>query len=157
MAQTRWRKMRKIAVLEVTWSCSTQKGDISSKSMSYLSKPRDTRKDHSFTFKMTGNNLKLERNALFIALMATGNHWEPHASLLIRDHCLIEQSAKGYTDDSKDDETMEMIRMQPVWGRDSQSVLNKFSYANRTGNCSSMEDGNLPNVYMWDSILTWPD
>lgn len=54
-----------------------------------------------------------------------GTPGEPHTSLLSRDHCLIDQSVKGYTDDSKDDKTMGMIRMQPVWGRDSQSVLNK--------------------------------
>lgn len=120
MAQTRWRKMRKTAVLKVTGSSSTQRGDMVSKKMSYLSKIRDTSKDHSFTSKMTGKDLILGRDAhLFTALMPTGNPWKPQASLLSSDHCLINQSAKGYRDDSKYDRTMGMIRMRPVWVRDS--------------------------------------
>lgn len=76
---------------------------------------------------MTGKKLKLGRDAhLFTALMTTGNPWEFHTSLLSWDHCLNGQSAKGYTDDSKDNKAMGMIRMQSVWGKDSQSVLNKL-------------------------------
>lgn len=74
MAQTRWRKMRKTAVLKVTGSSSTQRGDMVSKKTSHLSKIRDTSEDHSFTSKMTGKDLTLGRDALlFTTLMPTGN------------------------------------------------------------------------------------
>lgn len=64
---------------------------------------------------MTGNNLKLGRDAhLFAALMTTGDPRESYTSLLSWDHCLNGQSAKGYTDSSKDYKAMGMIIMQPV-------------------------------------------
>lgn len=59
MAQTRWR-MSKTVVLEAAGSSSSQRGGIAPEGTSYVSKLRDTPKDHSFTSEVTGKDLKLE-------------------------------------------------------------------------------------------------
>lgn len=79
-----------------------------------------------------------------------------HTSALRAGITLLNRSAKGYTD-SKTTKQWEWSDVASL----GQTLLicaeYIVSYANRSGNCSSKEEGNLSNVSMWDSILTWPD
>ena len=83
-----------------------------------MSKLRDTPKGHKVTSEMTGKGLKWRRDAHPLAALVPTDGRGPGATLRPPEQGpALGRPAKGYTEGSRDDRTMGMVRMRPVLGQ----------------------------------------